>query len=82
MIPQLIKRILPPLAGQFVSLIKDSSLLSIIALNDFTLSVQNVTSLNYNYTEGYILLGLGYFMLTFIVSRFTKYLENRFLYDT
>ncbi len=81
-LPQVVSRVLPPLAGQFVSLVKDSSLLSIIALNEFTLVVQNVTALNYNYTEGYILLGIGYFVLTFAISRLSKYLENRFLYDS
>ena len=80
--PQVIRRILPPLSGQFVSLIKDSSLLSIIALSEFTLSVQNVAAINFNFTEGYILLGLGYLILTFFISRLSKYLEARFLYDT
>lgn len=80
--PQVIRRILPPLSGQFVSLIKDSSLLSIIALSEFTLSVQNVAAINFNFTEGYILLGFGYLILTFFISRLSKYLEARFLYDT
>ena len=38
--PQALRQILPPLAGQFVSLIKDSSLLSIISINEFTLNAQ------------------------------------------
>lgn len=81
-IPQVIRRIVPPLAGQFVSLIKDSSLLSIIALSEFTLTVQNVTALNFNYTEGYIILGIGYFILTICISNLSKYLEAKFLYDS
>lgn len=80
--PQVIRRTLPPLAGQFVSLIKDSSLLSIIALSEFTLSVQNTTSINFNFTEGYIVLGIGYLILTFFISLLSKYLETRFLYET
>ncbi len=80
-LPQVVKRVLPPLTGQFASLVKDSSLLSIIALGEFTLSVQNVTALNYNYTEGYILLGVGYLLLTFTISRLSKWLEKRYLYD-
>ena len=80
--PQVIRRTLPPLAGQFVSLIKDSSLLSIIALSEFTLSVQNTTAINFNFTEGYIVLGVGYLILTFFISLLSKYLEARFLYET
>ncbi len=80
-LPQVVKRVLPPLTGQFASLVKDSSLLSIIALGEFTLSVQNVTALNYNYTEGYILLGVGYLILTFTISRISKHLERRYLYE-
>ena len=80
--PQVIRRILPPLAGQFVSLVKDSSLLSIIALAEFTQVVQNITSLNFNYTEGYILLGAGYLILTFPISILSKYLERKFKYET
>ena len=80
--PQVIRRTLPPLAGQFVSLIKDSSLLSIIALSEFTLSVQNTTAINFNFTEGYIVLGIGYLILTFFISLLSKYLEARFLYET
>lgn len=80
-LPQVVRRVIPPLTGQFASLVKDSSLLSIIALGEFTLSVQNVTALNYNYTEGYILLGVGYLLLTFTISRISKQLEKRYLYD-
>ena len=80
--PQVIKRILPPLAGQFVSLVKDSSLLSIIALAEFTQVVQNITSLNFNYTEGYILLGIGYLILTSPISILSKYLERKFKYES
>jgi len=80
--PQVMRRTLPPLAGQFVSLIKDSSLLSIIALSEFTLSVQNTTAINFNFTEGYIVLGIGYLTLTFFISLLSKYLEARFLYET
>ena len=80
--PQVIRRILPPLAGQFVSLVKDSSLLSIIALAEFTQVVQNITSLNFNYTEGYILLGIGYLILTSPISILSKYLERKFKYES
>ncbi len=57
--PQVIKRITPPLAGQFASLIKDSSLLSIIAVNEFTKNVQEVDSLTFAPVENYEMISLA-----------------------
>lgn len=78
--PQVMRRILPPLAGQFASLIKDSSLLSIIALNEFTLNAQEVNAFTYSTMESYLPLALGYLTLTLPVSMLSKYLERRYRY--
>ncbi|WP_297598854.1 amino acid ABC transporter permease [uncultured Cetobacterium sp.] len=79
-LPQVIKRIMPPLAGQFASLIKDSSLLSIIAVNEFTKNVQEVDSLTFSPIENYCILAVGYLILTYPISHFSKWLERRFSY--
>jgi len=79
--PQVFKSILPPLAGQFASLIKDSSLLSIIAVNEFTKNVQEVDSLTFAPVENYTLLAVGYLILTFPISFLTKRLERKFKYE-
>ncbi|MGL6168812.1 MAG: amino acid ABC transporter permease [Fusobacteriaceae bacterium] len=78
--PQVIKRIMPSMAGQFASLIKDSSLLSIIAVNEFTKNVQEVDSLTFSPIENYCILALGYLILTYPISHLSKYLEKRFSY--
>lgn len=78
--PQVIKRILPALAGQFVSLIKDSSLLSVIAISEFTLNAQEVNSFTYSTLESYIPLAVGYFILTIPISLFSRYLERKTKY--
>ncbi len=80
--PQALRQTLPPLAGQFVSLIKDSSLLSIIAISEFTLNAQEVNSYTYSAFESYIPLAVGYLLLTFPVSMGTRWLEKRFRYET
>src|SRR6185369_6708983 len=49
--PQVLRRLLPPLAGQFASIIKDSSLLSIIAVSEFTLNAQEVNAFTYSTLE-------------------------------
>ena len=79
-LPQVIKRVLPSLAGQFASLIKDSSLLSIIAVNEFTKNVQEVDSLTFTPIENYAVLAIGYILLTYPISHLSKKLEKRFSY--
>lgn len=78
--PQVITRILPPLAGQFASLIKDSSLLSIIAVNEFTQSAREVNANTFSTLESYIPLAIGYLILTLPISVLTKRLEKKFSY--
>ena len=78
--PQVMRRILPPLAGQFASLIKDSSLLSIIAVNEFTLNAQEVNAFTYSTMESYLPLAVGYLALTLPISLLSRYLEGRYRY--
>src|SRR5581483_4532420 len=80
--PQTIRQILPPLAGQFASLIKDSSLLSIIGFNEFAHNVQNVASYTYSNFESFIPLAVGYLVLTLPISLWTQSLERRHRFET
>jgi len=73
---------LPPLAGQFASLIKDSSLLSIVGINEFALNAQNVSSYTYSTLESYIPLAIGYLVLTLPISIWTQSLERRNRFET
>ncbi|QKJ22198.1 amino acid ABC transporter, permease protein [Poseidonibacter lekithochrous] len=74
--PQAFKRMLPALTGQFASIIKDSSLLSIIAISEFTMNAQEVDAITYSTLESYIPLAIGYLALTYPISYYTKRLEN------
>ena len=80
-LPQALRQILPPLAGQFASLIKDSSLLSIIGIGEFTLAAQQVNSATYRTLESYLPLALGYLLLTLPVSLLSKALERRLRHE-
>ena len=73
--PQAYKRIIPPLTGQFASIIKDSSLLSIISISEFTMNAQEVNAYTYSTLESYIPLALGYLILTYPISFWAKRLE-------
>ena len=81
-LPQVVRRILPPLAGQFASLVKDSSLLSIIAVNEFTLNAQEVNAFTFSTLESYLPLAVGYLLLTLPISLFSRHLEKKFRYAT
>lgn len=79
--PQALRQILPALAGQFASLIKDSSLLSVIGLAEFTLKATQVNSATYSTFEAYVPLAIGYLLLTLPISAFARHLERRFHYE-
>lgn len=80
--PQALRHTLPALTGQFASLIKDSSLLSVIGLTEFTFSSQQVFNATYSTMESFLPLAAGYLILTLPISFWTKRLESRLRYET
>ena len=77
-LPQAFKRILPPLAGQFISLIKDSSLVGVIALVELTRAGREIGTSTFNYFEVFFTVAVLYLILTFSLSMIVQYLERRF----
>ena len=80
-LPQAIRLVLPAVAGQLVSLVKDSSLLSVIAVSDLTLAAQEVNSFTFSTLESYIPLAAGYLVLTLPLSALSRWLERRFAFE-
>lgn len=80
--PQALRAALPPLAGQLATLIKDSSLLSVIAVAEFTRVTQNTVAITYTSFEGYLPLAAGYLVLTLPLSLWTQALERQLRYET
>lgn len=80
--PQAFRQTLPPLAGQFASLIKDSSLLSVISISEFTWNAQAINARTFNTLESYFPLAVGYLILTLPISLWTRRLEHRHQYET
>ncbi len=78
-LPQALRRILPPLAGQFISLIKDSSLLGIIAVRELLKATREVITTQLNPFEMFFTCAILYLVLTFALSMFVQYLERRTL---
>lgn len=79
--PQVLSRILPAVAGQLANLVKDSSLLSVVAIEEFFLAVRQANDNSFSVLEGYILMALGYLVLTYPISLWTKKLEAKLSYD-
>jgi polar amino acid transport system permease protein len=76
-LPQALKRILPPLSGQFISLIKDSSLVSVIAITDLTKSGREIITSTFATFEIWLVVAAMYLIVTSLLSQFVFYLERR-----
>ena len=77
-LPQAFKRILPPLSGQFISLIKDSSLVSVIAITDLTKSGREIITSTFATFEIWLVVAAMYLIVTSVLSQFVFYLERRY----
>jgi len=77
-LPQAFKRIMPPLAGQFISLIKDSSLVSIVAITDLTKAGREIATSTFSPFEAFFTVAALYLILTFTLSMFVQHLERRY----
>ena len=76
-LPQALRRILPPLAGQFISLIKDSSLLGMIAIRELTKAAREAVTVSLQPFEVFFLTAALYLVLTFTLSMLVQRLEKR-----
>ncbi len=73
--PQALRRMVPPLTGQFVSLVKDSSLLSVIAVGELMKRAGEVRASTHSEFEVLLPLAALYLMITFPLSRLARRLE-------
>lgn len=76
-LPQALRRILPPLAGQFISLIKDSSLLGMIAIRELTKATREAITVSLQPYEFWFACAILYLILTFTLSMAVQYMERR-----
>jgi len=77
-LPQAIRRILPPLTGQAVSLIKDSALVSTIAIFDLTMRGQEIIAKTFLVFEIWFTVAAIYLGITFTLSLTVFFMEKRF----
>lgn len=76
-LPQAFRRILPPLGNEFIALLKDSSLVSVIALEELVRKGQIIIGRTFRPFEVWLAVALIYFIMTFTVSRLVNVVERR-----
>ena len=76
-LPQAIKKILPPLAGQFITLVKDSSIVSLISIQELTFLTQEVANTTTQFFEAWLLTGFLYFIVCYPLALLFGRLERK-----
>jgi polar amino acid transport system permease protein len=75
-IPQAVRVILPPVGNEFIAMLKDSSLVSVLAISDMLRRGREYASRTFAYFETYTLVALVYLLVTLIFSRVVYYIEH------
>ncbi|MDA8228471.1 MAG: amino acid ABC transporter permease [Desulfitobacterium hafniense] len=76
-LPQAFKRVVPPLGNEFIAMLKDSSLVAVIALEDLLYSGKIIVGRTYQPVPIYIMVALIYLAMTLVLSRLVDYTERR-----
>ena len=76
--PQAFKRIIPPLGNEFIAMLKDSSLVSVIGFEELTRTGQMIISRTYAVFEVWMVVAILYLIMTLCISRLVAVLEKRF----
>lgn len=77
-LPQAFKRIIPPLGNEFIAMLKDSSLVSVIGFEELTRRGQLIIARTYASFEIWMAVAIIYLVMTFAVARLTGLLERKF----
>ena len=80
-LPQAFKRIIPPLGNEFIAMLKDSSLVSVIGFEELTRRGQLIIARTYGSFEIWMSVAVIYLVMTFTISRLVDYLERRYKID-
>ena len=77
-IPQAWRTILPPVGNEFIALLKDTSLVSILAVADILRRGREFAAESFAYFETYTVIALVYLIITLILSKLVSHLEERY----
>jgi polar amino acid transport system permease protein len=77
-LPQAVRVILPPVGNEFINLLKDSSLVSVVAVADMTRRGREFMAANFIPIQTWIMIALLYLVMTLLAGRFVAWMERRF----
>jgi len=80
-LPQAIRRIMPPLGNDFISMLKESSLVSVLGVKEITLQGKQYAAASFLYPQTYNVVAFLYLSMTLILSIGVKFMEKRFQTD-
>ncbi|MFP3918390.1 amino acid ABC transporter permease [Lysinibacillus telephonicus] len=80
-LPQAFRRMIPPLGNEFIALLKDSSLVTVIAANDILYAAKVVAGAYQRFWEPYLVAAILYLILTYLVTKVVAFVEKRFSND-
>lgn len=76
-LPQAIRNILPPLGNEFIAMLKDSSLVSVIGFEELTRRGQLIIAQTYGSFEIWLTVAALYLIMTLAISQVVAFLERR-----
>ena len=79
--PQAIRRVLPPLGNDFIALLKDSSLATVLAVPELTQMGRLRRSSTFRYLETFNVVAYLYLAMTLMLSALVRMIERRFKYE-
>ena len=79
--PQAFKRVIPPLGNEFIAMLKDSSLVSVIGCEELTRRGQLIIAKTYSSFEIWMAVAILYLIMTLTIARLVAYLERRYNVD-
>jgi polar amino acid transport system permease protein len=79
-LPQALRTILPPVGNEFIAMLKDTSLVSIISVADLLRRGREYASQTFDYFETYTVIALVYLIITLLLSKGVSIMEGRLHY--
>ncbi len=80
-LPQAFRVILPPMGNEFIALLKDSSLVSVVAVADLTRRGREFMSAHFNPIETWFMIALLYLIMTLVAARVVSFIEKKAKYE-
>lgn len=77
-LPQAVRMILPPVGNEFITLLKDSSLVSVVAVADMTRRGREFMAANFIPIQTWVMIALLYLVMTLLASRVVTWMERKF----